>query len=101
MFTDEADRVGNVNDTNVITNIIQCREIGLLGFDNVTEMVALSDTLREITKLGSKIGQKMDFQNVESSFLSKNHPTINSSWFIQKVGRGSGENVTRSWVVIL
>ena len=80
---------------NGIPEVIEQHDIGLLKFDKDTGKAILPDALRtEIIKLGPKY-----FQNSEGTFLQTNNRSMNKTWFKRKLGKGRGEEVTRSWLV--
>lgn len=83
-----------MNGTNVILNFSQCHDIGLFKFWQSHWKSNIECIEIEIINLGSKY-----FQNSESPFCTIKNYTINSSWFKWKLGRGSGEEVTQSWLI--
>ena len=77
---------------NPLPEIIANRDIGYLRFDENSGKAIISDGMRsEIVKRGSTF-----FQNANGPFEKTNNRSMNSKWFKRRLGKGQGEEVTRS-----
>lgn len=75
--------------------VIEKRDFAFLDFEESSGKAVLPDSLRiHLVTLGSSY-----FQNKQGPFFSKRGRCMNPSWFIRKLGDGSGEKVERTWLV--